>query len=169
MERKWLIGILVVLLVMVEFGCAGRRGRRAERRKGVTEEETEIREVPLVTRIGGEEFIDVPELVDVYFEFDKSQLLPREKESLKENAAWLSAHPKVKVLIEGHCDERGTREYNLALGERRALSVRAYLASLGIDSQRLFTISYGEDRPLDPGDNEEAWAKNRRAHLKISR
>jgi peptidoglycan-associated lipoprotein len=88
-------------------------------------------------------------------------------EILKENAALLHKYPKVKIQIEGHCDERGTNEYNLALGERRANSTRNYLISLGISPDRISTISYGEERPLDPGHNEEAWAKNRRAHFVI--
>jgi peptidoglycan-associated lipoprotein len=164
------MGILIVLLVLVEFGCASRRGSRRRGKRQVITEEEGIGEVPLdVTRIEGEEFIDTAELKDIYFEFDKSQLLAPEKEILKENAAWMHAHSKVRVLIEGHCDERGTREYNLVLGEKRALSVRAYLTSLGIDSPRLLTISYGEDKPVDLGHDEEAWAKNRRVHLKINR
>ncbi|MBA7491523.1 Peptidoglycan-associated lipoprotein [subsurface metagenome] len=167
MERKWLIGILIILLVAVEFGCAGRRGAR---RKGgePTEEDVAGWEVPPI-RVEEIDFYEESALKDVHFEYDKSSLLSPEKEILKENAAWLRAHRKAKALIEGHCDERGTQEYNLALGERRALSVRNYLIFLGIDSQRLLTISYGEERPLDPGNNEEAWRKNRRAHLKVSR
>jgi peptidoglycan-associated lipoprotein len=79
----------------------------------------------------------------------------------------LKKYPKVKVQIEGHCDERGTIEYNLALGERRANSTKKYLISLGISADRISTISYGKERPLDPGHNEEAWAKNRRAHIVV--
>jgi peptidoglycan-associated lipoprotein len=84
---------------------------------------------------------------------------------LKGNAALLKKYPKVKVQTEGHCDERGTLEYNLALGERRANSTKKYLLSLGIPSDRISTISYGEEKPLDPCHHEEAWAKNRRAHF----
>ena len=87
---------------------------------------------------------------------------------LKENAELLKKYPKVKIQIEGHCDERGTNEYNLALGERRANSTKNYLVSLGISPDRISTISYGEEKPLDPGHNEEAWAKNRRAHTIIT-
>jgi peptidoglycan-associated lipoprotein len=74
-------------------------------------------------------------------------------------------HPTVKIQIEGHCDERGTNEYNLALGERRANSAKKYLISLGMPADQISTISYGEEKPLDPGHNEEAWAKNRRGHF----
>ena len=101
---------------------------------------------------------------DIHFNFDKYDIRPGDTEILKENAALLTKHPSVKIQIEGHCDERGTIEYNLALGERRANSTKQYLISLGISSDRISTISYGEERPSDPGHNEEAWAKNRRAH-----
>jgi peptidoglycan-associated lipoprotein len=87
---------------------------------------------------------------------------------LRENAALLKKYPNVKVQIEGHCDERGTIEYNLALGERRATSTKNYLVSLGISSDRISTITFGKEKPLDPGHHEEAWAKNRRAHTVIT-
>jgi peptidoglycan-associated lipoprotein len=101
-------------------------------------------------------------LQKVYFEFDKSNLTAESRASLEHNAAVLKEHSDIRVLIEGHCDERGTIEYNLALGERRALAARNYLINLGIDPDRLATISYGEERPADLGHDEEAWGKNRR-------
>lgn len=103
----------------------------------------------------------------VYFSFDSAVLSAMAQETLKNKAAWLSENVDVMVTIEGHCDERGTNEYNLALGERRAESARAYLVDLGIADSRLTTISYGEERALDPRSNEEAWAKNRRAQFKL--
>jgi peptidoglycan-associated lipoprotein len=103
----------------------------------------------------------------IHFEFDKSRLLPRAKEVLRNNAKWLLAHTDVEVTIEGHCDERGTNAYNIALGDRRAKSTKGYLVDLGVDPDRLATISYGEERPLDTGHNEAAWAKNRRAQFVI--
>ncbi len=106
-------------------------------------------------------------LKDIHFDFDKYDIRPQDAEILKENAALLKKYPKVKIQIEGHCDERGTNEYNMALGERRANSTKNYLISLGIPAERMTTISYGEERPVDPGHNEEAWAKNRRAHFII--
>ena len=106
-------------------------------------------------------------LKDVYFDFDKYDIRPGDMAILKENAALLKKYPTVKIQIEGHCDERGTNEYNLALGERRANSTKNYLISLGIPSDRISTISYGEEKPLDPSHREEAWAKNRRAHTII--
>lgn len=104
---------------------------------------------------------------DIYYEFDSSTLLPVAQEILKKKAAYLKANPKIKVVIEGHCDERGTNEYNLALGDRRAKSALSFLANIGVESSRMSAISYGEERPVDPGHTEEAWAKNRRAHFVI--
>ena len=107
------------------------------------------------------------ENADIHFEFDKSSLLPEAQEILKEKAEWLRRNPGVSAIIEGHCDERGTNEYNIALGDRRAKSAKSFLVNLGIAGSRLETISYGEERPVDPGHNENAWAKNRRAHFVI--
>ena len=106
-------------------------------------------------------------LKDIRFDYDKYEIRREDEEILRENAAFLKKNPKMKIQIEGHCDERGTAEYNLALGERRANSTKKYLVSLGITSDRISTISYGEERPLDPRSNEEAWAKNRRAHIVV--
>ena len=103
-------------------------------------------------------------LKDIHFDFDRYDIRRGDEEILKENAALLKKYPKTKIQIEGHCDERGTVEYNLALGERRANNTKKYLVSLGIAPNRISTISYGKEKPLDPGRNEEAWAKNRRAH-----
>jgi peptidoglycan-associated lipoprotein len=98
----------------------------------------------------------------VYFDFDRATIKPGETGKIEEVAKYLQANPMHAVQIEGHCDERGTEQYNLSLGERRALSVREYLVTAGIQPDRVFTISYGESRPADPGHNEAAWAKNRR-------
>ena len=98
----------------------------------------------------------------VYFDFDRATIKPSETGKIEEVAKYLQANPTHAVQIEGHCDERGTEQYNLSLGERRALSVREYLVTAGIQPDRIFTISYGESRPADPGHNEAAWAKNRR-------
>ena len=103
----------------------------------------------------------------IHFEFDKSRLLPEAKAILRVKAEWLKANPEARAIIEGHCDERGTNEYNLALGDRRAQSAKTYLVDLGIAPERLTCISYGEERPLDPGHNEAAWAKNRRDQFVI--
>jgi len=119
--------------------------------------------------ISGDRYLDgtLYGLQDINFEFDKSSLTVQAQEILRENAQWLADNPTVNVEIEGHCDERGTIEYNLALGDRRAKSARDFLINLGVSAGRLSTISYGEEMPLDAGHNEAAWAKNRRAHFTI--
>ena len=104
---------------------------------------------------------------DIFFEFDKATLTPEARETLTKNGGWLRTNPDVVITIEGHCDERGTNGYNLALGDRRAESVKIFLADLGVDRSRLATVSFGEERPLDRGQGEAAWAQNRRAHFLI--
>jgi len=104
---------------------------------------------------------------DIYFAYDSSALTPQAQDILRNKAAFMKAKSNVKVTIEGHCDDRGTNEYNLALGEARARSAKAFLVDLGIPAARLATISYGEERPLAKGQSEDAWAKNRRAHFVI--
>jgi peptidoglycan-associated lipoprotein len=106
-------------------------------------------------------------LGDAFFETDRFDLTPASRDALTQNAAWLQKHPTISILVEGHCDERNTREYNLALGERRASAVRDYLVFLGIDPQRIQIISYGEERPFALGHDESAWRLNRRAHFVI--
>lgn len=99
----------------------------------------------------------------VFFDFDKSNLTQEAKKTVERLAAWMKEYPRTTVTVEGHADERGTREYNLALGARRANSVKEYLIVLGVDPDRIETVSYGEERPAVLGSNEEAWAENRRA------
>jgi peptidoglycan-associated lipoprotein len=113
------------------------------------------------------EVLESKMLKDIHFDFDRYDIRPGDAEVLKENGSLLEKFPNVKIQIEGHCDERGTEEYNLALGERRANSARNYFVTLGISPDRISTISYGEERPLDPGHNEDAWSKNRRAHFVV--
>lgn len=104
----------------------------------------------------------------VFFDFDKFSLKPQGRETVEALAAWLNSRGGVTLTIEGHADERGTREYNLALGERRANAVKDYLIALGINAGRLTTISYGEERPAVPGSYEEAWAQNRRSQFVVN-
>lgn len=106
-------------------------------------------------------------LRDGFFDTDKSDLTPETRDLLAANAEWLRQHPTVRILVEGHCDERNTAEYNLALGWRRANAVKSYLVSLGVAGTRIDTISYGEERPFALGHDESAWRLNRRAHFVI--
>jgi peptidoglycan-associated lipoprotein len=104
---------------------------------------------------------------DAFFSYDESTLSSEAQSALSTSAGWLKTNPTYGVLIEGHCDERGTEQYNLALGDRRASIVRDYLVTLGVDTARIKTVSYGEERPFAEGHSEAAWAQNRRAHLVI--
>jgi len=111
--------------------------------------------------------VELFETSNVYFDFDKSNLRPEAQVTLKKKAAFLRYNPSFALLIAGNCDNRGTEEYNLALGERRADSAKQYLIALGISGDRIKTISYGELRPADPANNEVAWALNRRDTFKL--
>lgn len=126
----------------------------------VVKEEVVVAPAPMIS--------DVVMQEDIYFEFDKSTLTPAAQDNLLRKAEWLRENSDATVTIEGHCDDRGTNEYNLALGDRRAESAKAFIVDLGIDASRLTTISYGEERPVDPRNNEEAWAKNRRDHFVVN-
>jgi peptidoglycan-associated lipoprotein len=126
-----------------------------------------IASAPLSAESSVEELNRKKVLQTVYFDYDKSDLLDSARETLQANADWLKANRGRTVRIEGHCDERGTIEYNLALGQRRAASVRSYLEGLGIAPDRLETVSFGKERPEDPGHDESAHSRNRRAEFVI--
>lgn len=177
-----IIGMLILVLsfsFIFMSGCAKEQVVKDE--KLVTEEgkaadtTTEEREALLREEEEARAALKERELVmqeaaafeDIRFDFDKYDLRPEAREILREHADWLLKHTEFEVIIEGHCDERGSGEYNLALGERRAQAARDYLVTLGVDNGRLTTISYGEELPLDPSHNEEAWTKNRRDHFVV--
>jgi peptidoglycan-associated lipoprotein len=105
---------------------------------------------------------------DAFFAFDANTLDGDAQEALRQSATWLRQHPELRLRIEGHCDERGTEQYNLALGDRRADTAASYLATLGVDRSRVSIVSYGEERPFEEGSSEEAWEQNRRAHLVLA-
>ena len=113
------------------------------------------------------DFADTANLQDIHFDFDKAAIRPDAARLLDANAAWLRSNGNMLVLVEGHCDERGTNEYNLVLGERRARATINYLIGQGIAQDRLTLVSYGEERPLCTEHNEACWAKNRRAHFRV--
>jgi peptidoglycan-associated lipoprotein len=136
-----------------ELAAQKRAQQEAERKRREAERE----------KMAREEFVNK----NVYFGFDDSTLTRKARQILAEKADFLRSHPDVEVVIEGHCDERGTKEYNMALGQRRAQSIKNFLVNAGIDPDRLETVSYGEERPADPRSNEAAWAKNRRGHFRI--
>ncbi|UZJ38367.1 MULTISPECIES: peptidoglycan-associated lipoprotein Pal [unclassified Prosthecochloris] len=107
------------------------------------------------------------ELGDIFYAFDSSVLDMVSRSQLDENVQWMMENPNATIIIEGHCDERGTYEYNIALGEKRAENVKNYMVNAGVDPLRMQTVSYGEERPFDPGHDETAWAKNRRVHFVV--
>ncbi len=161
---------------------AARLRREREAREAKERELAKLREEDLKKPAGGDlektlvgkketgiegEVFESRLLKDVHFDFDKYDIRQVDEAILKENAAFLKNNPKMKVQVEGHCDERGTVEYNLALGERRANNTKKYLVFLGIPSDRISAISYGKEKPLDNGHSEEAWARNRRAHIVV--
>jgi peptidoglycan-associated lipoprotein len=169
--------ILVVFLMIFAVGCAKKYVKAPEEQqpvapeeevmKGAEEEIVEARMIPKEA-----EDIDSAALGDTLFEFqdalfdyDKYDIRPDTREVLDSVASWLSSHRDVSVLIEGHCDERGTNEYNLALGERRAKAARDYLLSKGVTHVRMNIITYGEERQVCTGQNESCWQRNRRAHF----
>lgn len=115
------------------------------------------------TQGAGDAGVAASDLRTAYFAYDSYSLSSEAREGLKYNANWLKEHATATVQVEGHCDERGTTEYNLALGEKRANAARDYMQKLGIEASRISVISYGEERPADPGHDESAWSKNRRA------
>jgi peptidoglycan-associated lipoprotein len=182
-KKSIIITILILCFGILTIGCPKKttvreepsvkkeEAAKAEAERAKETQAKEQFEKSLVAEktpgIAGEVF-ESSLLKDIHFDFDRYNLRPGDASILRENAALLKKYPNVKIQIEGHCDERGTVEYNLALGERRANSAKDYLVSLGISQARISTISYGKEKPLDPGHNEDAWAKNRRAHTVVT-
>jgi peptidoglycan-associated lipoprotein len=166
MIYKRLVVLLVVGLLVAAVGaCSKKQTTKVETEPAVTETVTET--APPVEEVEETPVTRIPVLNDVYFDFDKSSLSAAAKQTLSENARQLKDAGSMAVTIEGHCDERGTNAYNLALGEKRANAAKDYLVSLGVDAGRVTTISYGEEKPFDAGHDEAAWAKNRRAHFVV--
>ena len=164
-KKRWIIMAMFVVIPGLMFTVSCQKKVVDATPEPVVEEQPEVETKEEVV------VYKAPDMVmqeDIYYEFDKSTLTPTAQENLLRKAEWLRENPNAAVTIEGHCDERGTNEYNLALGDRRAESAKAFLTDLGIDPSRLTTISYGEERPVDPRSNEEAWAKNRRAHFAVN-
>jgi peptidoglycan-associated lipoprotein len=185
MCKKSLIAtILILSIALIMTGCPKKTvvkeepsvkkeeaaKAQAERKAKETKAEEEFEKSMVAKKTPGieGEVFESSLLKDIHFDFDKYDIRPADAAILKGNADLLKKYHNVKVQIEGHCDERGTVEYNLALGERRANSTRNYLVSIGVSPERVSTISYGKERPLDPSHNEAAWTKNRRAHMIIT-
>lgn len=177
MRRQWILLLLVVpLLALLLAGCGGKKEQPVNTNPVVVPEETPPPPVPEQPK--EEETTPPPVdyhtlapqeygIRDVFFAFDDYSLSDEAMATLGENARIIKEHPDVVYLIEGHCDERGTVEYNLALGEKRAKAVRDYLVALGVPASQLRITSYGEERPFALGHDEAAWAQNRRAHFSL--
>ena len=179
--RLWMVMITIILLVFFS-GCESLKKKQAltpeqeraaqEEKEKAAQEEQEKKgfEQSLTQKkypgIEGQVW-ESTLLKDIHFQFDQYDLTEEARNILTEDAKVLSKNSSLKIQIEGHCDERGNNQYNLALGERRAMSAKLYLVKLGVQESRLSTISYGKERPVDPGHSEEAWATNRRCHLVI--
>ena len=165
-KKKWYFLALLFVIPVMLFSVSCQKKVVDATPEPVAEQKEEV----VVTK---EEAVvyKAPDVVmqeDIYFDFDKSTLTAAAQDNLLRKAEWLRENSDATVTIEGHCDERGTNEYNLALGDRRAESAKAFLIDLGIDPSRLTTISYGEERPVDPRNMEEAWSKNRRDHFVVN-
>lgn len=163
--KRLIILVLALAMSAFLFGCGGKEAID-EPSSGIEDitpaPPEEIRDTEPVV---DEEDTSTPLLNDVYFDFDKAGLSSASKSTLEGNSSELKRRDDVSIVIEGHCDERGTKSYNLALGEKRAQAAKDYLVSLGISSSRITIVSYGKERPFDTGNSESAWSKNRRAHI----
>ena len=180
---KWAV-LALSIAALVAAGCAKKQTVKSEGTQGApsaaapdTVGEATVKEAPAAPRSdqlasAAQAGVAVTEekpsrFDDIRFDFDKSEVREDGRRTSQAVADYMKKNPKATVQIEGHCDERGTAEYNMALGERRATAVMTYLVSLGVPKAALTTVSFGKEKPLDPGHNEEAWAKNRRAHFVV--
>lgn len=182
-----IIGLVLCFSIMMTAGCAKKSVVKEQRVTGeqkaavpvttkelakkeepVTQEVAKVKEETLKEEAVTERAAPVEMSKDINFDYDKYNLRPDAREILKQHADYLAKNKDVNVTIEGHCDERGTSEYNLALGERRAKEAMKYLTELGVNAKRMKTVSYGKEKPLDLGHDEAAWAKNRRDHFVIT-
>jgi peptidoglycan-associated lipoprotein len=168
--RTTLILLAAVFLVAGLGACSKKPEPSVDVTEGAaegTEEDTGSTIKPEDSTMSPDGGMPTIELSDVFFDYDRYNLRPDAISSLEQNARLLSDNPEARLVLEGHCDERGTSEYNLALGEKRGQAARDFLTRYGIDASRLTVISYGEERPFDPGHSESAYAKNRRVHFVV--
>ncbi len=161
--------LFVVAALSFSLGCQKKQvkdANGADQANGTAGQESpQIEDKSNATDPLGSDSGNIKGLSTVFFDYDKATLTSDAKSKLSANAAWIKNNPSFTVQIEGHTDSRGSVEYNLSLGERRAKSVKSYLEGLGVEAKRMTIISYGEEKPLVPGDTEAAWAKNRRANF----
>ena len=166
MIQKLAVRLALVPLMVLAVGCSKKQKSDVEATPSVQTETTpSVESTPMNFDAAGSDSGKIDGLSTVFFDYDKATVSGNAKKALQGNAEWLKKNANVKIQIEGHCDSRGSIEYNLALGERRANSVKAYLSSLGIAGSRMNTISYGKEKPLITSESEEAYSKNRRANF----
>lgn len=156
---------LLILTLALVFGCKSKKVNEDVDSAANGALTSNISNDPLNYSLQGSDSGKIEGLTTIHFDFDEAIISKSAMEQLKQNTVWIRKHPNTKIQVEGHCDSRGSVEYNLALGERRARSVSRTLLGMGIPKSRITTISYGEERPIDTGDSEEAYAKNRRANF----
>jgi len=166
-KTKNLLTLLVLLSSTLLLVSCGGGTKYAEMEPEVPEVVAEPEPVPEPEPEPEVEEIDMLTLDTIYFDFDRSDIRSDQRTVLADNAKSIESESEITVLIEGHCDERGTNEYNMALGQRRADSVKRYMVNYGIEAARLSTVTYGEERPVDYGHDEEAWSKNRRVEFVV--
>lgn len=159
----------VLLLAACETTPSGEGGAGGSGATASTGSTASTGPTGLTTKLGSQEDLVVNVGDRVFFDFDKYSLKGDARKTLQRQASWLKKYPANTITVQGHCDERGTREYNLALGERRANSIKNYLIALGINPNRIKTLSYGKERPAVAGSNEAAWAQNRRGVTMVNR
>ena len=162
---KRLMVLATILSLVALAGCGGKKAVEPTPETAPAAPVEEPAEQPVETPTEAPADVSPISLSDVYFDFDKYSLTSEAKSTLEANAREMKRVDSANITIEGHCDERGTKAYNLALGEKRAGAAKDYLVSLGVTASRITTISYGKERPFDPGHDESAWAKNRRGHF----
>lgn len=167
MIRKRLLWIAVLVALTAVAGCGGKKATdTAPPVEPTPNTQTEtVQETPATSDPATSDQVEPVSLNDVYFDFDSYSLSSEAKGTLEANARELKRVTTGTFTIEGHCDERGTKAYNLALGEKRANAAKEFLVALGVSASRISTVSYGKERPFDDGHDESAWAKNRRAHF----
>lgn len=162
---KRLMVLATILSIVAVAGCGGKKAVEPTPETAPATPVEEPTETPIETPTETTNDVSPISLNDVFFDFDKYNLSSEAKSTLEANARELKRVSDANITIEGHCDERGTKAYNLALGDKRAGAAKDYLVSLGVTASRITTISYGKERPFDPGHDESAWAKNRRGHF----
>jgi peptidoglycan-associated lipoprotein len=168
MMRRFSVKMITLMFCLVIFALMGCTQKAAVKDETVAETkpeakaETKMEEVKKQAEAGYQ-------FASIYFDFDKAVISDESKATLDKHAQWMKLNTIATVVVEGHCDERGTAEYNLALGQRRADAAVKYLGNLGVTKDRLKTVSYGKEKPVDPGHNEAAWAKNRRDEFIIKK